>query len=113
MLQAANWLKSSRPVKFHVYRSVYLQPEILYAKQGIIGKRSHTYGTEEGTMSLDYIHVPLLIKVEVFKSGRYSMDVFSGPSLAKLINHHFEHRYDWTTRSGKTDYNPKTLTYER
>ncbi|MEJ2719879.1 MAG: porin family protein, partial [bacterium] len=54
-----------------------LQPELLFSRNGAKGD---TLGLE-GTVTLDYIEVPVLLRYSLGHAGRFTQRLFAGPSI--------------------------------
>ena len=61
-----------------IERTLYLQPEVIYSRQGVKFDESRVHED----LSLDYINVPFLIKAKVIKS----FTVQAGPQFGFIVN---------------------------
>jgi hypothetical protein len=65
-------------LQFGLSKEAFLQPEVLYVSKGADG----SIAGESGTVSVDYLEIPVLIKYKVNPQEKTSFNLFAGPALA-------------------------------
>lgn len=73
-----------------------LQPEVLYATQGLEASRSFAGQTATGEYQLDYIQVPVLAKIYLVEG----LSIEAGPSFNFLV----EEEYDFDSTFGDAEF---------
>ncbi len=64
---------------------ISIQPEVLYSRRGVAMTFTEGETTFDGKIMLDYVEVPVLLKLRVIQAGPVKPFVFGGPAYSYLI----------------------------
>lgn len=98
---------------------ISIQPEILYSRRGLefqlpVITLNYAAGSEyyeNYTAKLEYLEIPILLKLEIMPAGPLKVYVFGGPSYGLLLKARLTRTYEGTseTEDIKSDFKNSSL----
>jgi len=90
-------------ITYEINEMLSLQPEVLFTMKGAKFKDEYTeveddyeyYEKYEGSWNLDYLEIPVLVKINIPMEGNIKPNVFLGPALGFNLSATYEYDYEY------------------